>query len=399
MANEFKIRKGLIVEGASGGTVVDVQGSLGQLFSVTDNLSGEIFAVADISGVPIMSINSSGPIKFGSYSGTNQTGTPTYMLGTTATGGVVKVLGADIPGVPGGSGTLNTIPLWTPDGDTLGDSTIKQDSNGNIGIGTGVITTPPQDIALTLQSTTTAVRFILKNSSTGIGASDGFRIGVLGTNVEFEAKDSSDFQFYTGASQVFTIKSTGKVGIGSTNPSRKFVVSNANASGIEIQPNYDTGVNEILSFDRTPGATAYETMRFNAGDFQFQIGGTEKMRINSVGNVGIDAVPETGMVTYIKQLRIGEQSALQGHQDGVGADSFTCVTTNWKFSTSGSVFINGTVAAPGFANKYQSQSGDHTFSCSTTSGVADGAITERIQVVMKQSGTKLLRRLIHGQSS
>ena len=50
MANEFKIRKGLIVEGATGGTVVDVQGSLGQLFSVTDNLTGEIFAVADISG-------------------------------------------------------------------------------------------------------------------------------------------------------------------------------------------------------------------------------------------------------------------------------------------------------------------------------------------------------------
>ena len=60
MANEFKIRKGLIVEGASGGTVVDVQGSQGQLFSVTDNLSGSIFAVSDISGVPILDVNSSG---------------------------------------------------------------------------------------------------------------------------------------------------------------------------------------------------------------------------------------------------------------------------------------------------------------------------------------------------
>jgi len=60
MANEFKIKKGLIVEGASGGTVVDVQGSQGQLFSVTDNLSGSIFAVSDISGVPILDVNSSG---------------------------------------------------------------------------------------------------------------------------------------------------------------------------------------------------------------------------------------------------------------------------------------------------------------------------------------------------
>ena len=39
------------------GSVLDVQGTQGQLFSVTDDLSGEIFAVADISGVPIMTVN------------------------------------------------------------------------------------------------------------------------------------------------------------------------------------------------------------------------------------------------------------------------------------------------------------------------------------------------------
>ena len=64
MANEFKIRKGLIIEGASGGTVVDIQGSLGQLFSVTDNLTGSIFTVSDISGVPILDVNSSGLSTF-----------------------------------------------------------------------------------------------------------------------------------------------------------------------------------------------------------------------------------------------------------------------------------------------------------------------------------------------
>ena len=103
-------------------------------------------------------------------------------------------------------------------------------------------------------------------------------------------------------------------------------------------------------------------------------------------NIGIGITPETGMVTYVTQLRIGEQSALQGHTDGVGADSFTCVTTNLKFTSTGAKFINGTVAAPGFAMKYQQQTGDHTFTCSTASGVADGAITERMQMVIKQSG-------------
>ena len=74
MANEFKIKKGLIVTGASGGTVVDIQGSQGQLFSVTDDLSGDIFAVSDISGVPIFTVNSSGLSTFdGALAGTSAT--------------------------------------------------------------------------------------------------------------------------------------------------------------------------------------------------------------------------------------------------------------------------------------------------------------------------------------
>ena len=46
----------------SGGTVLDIQGSQGQLFSVTDSLTGDIFAVSDISGVPILTVNSSGAV-------------------------------------------------------------------------------------------------------------------------------------------------------------------------------------------------------------------------------------------------------------------------------------------------------------------------------------------------
>ena len=43
---------------------LDIQGTQGQLFSVTDDLSGSIFAVADISGVPIFDVNSSGVSYF-----------------------------------------------------------------------------------------------------------------------------------------------------------------------------------------------------------------------------------------------------------------------------------------------------------------------------------------------
>ena len=60
MANEFKVKKGLLVDGT--GTVLDVQGTQGQMFSVTDSLTGDLFSVSDISGIPIFNVNSSGAI-------------------------------------------------------------------------------------------------------------------------------------------------------------------------------------------------------------------------------------------------------------------------------------------------------------------------------------------------
>ena len=64
MANEFKVKKGLIVHG-SGSTILDVRGSQGQLFSVTDNLSGSLFSVSDISGVPIFDVLSDATVEIG----------------------------------------------------------------------------------------------------------------------------------------------------------------------------------------------------------------------------------------------------------------------------------------------------------------------------------------------
>jgi hypothetical protein len=58
MANEFKVKKGLIVDGTN--TVLDIQGTQGQLFSVTDSLTGDLFSVSDISGIPILNVNSTG---------------------------------------------------------------------------------------------------------------------------------------------------------------------------------------------------------------------------------------------------------------------------------------------------------------------------------------------------
>jgi len=49
----------LYVQG-SGSIILDIQGSQGQLFSVTDDLTGDIFTVSDISGIPILNVNADG---------------------------------------------------------------------------------------------------------------------------------------------------------------------------------------------------------------------------------------------------------------------------------------------------------------------------------------------------
>jgi hypothetical protein len=66
MANEFKIKRGLIVNG-SGSTILDIQGSQGQLFSVTDQLSGSLFSVNDISGIPILEVFSDDSVNIGVF--------------------------------------------------------------------------------------------------------------------------------------------------------------------------------------------------------------------------------------------------------------------------------------------------------------------------------------------
>ena len=53
----------LYVEGSTkGSTVFDVQGTQGQLFSITDDLTGDLFTVSDITGIPILTVNSLGTV-------------------------------------------------------------------------------------------------------------------------------------------------------------------------------------------------------------------------------------------------------------------------------------------------------------------------------------------------
>jgi hypothetical protein len=64
--------------------VFDVQGSVGQLFSITDSLVGDIFSVADISGIPILNVNANGNVSIDGQ--LTVSGTTTYLTGALGVG-------------------------------------------------------------------------------------------------------------------------------------------------------------------------------------------------------------------------------------------------------------------------------------------------------------------------
>mgnify|MGYP003635686368 CR=1 FL=1 len=380
------------------------------------------------------------------YDTSGDAGASGQVLSSTTTG-TTWIDGSAIPGVPAGSGTLNTVAMWTPDGDTLGNSLITTSGNdiripqyvvhsfdtntffgfpttdtitfstdasermritstGNVGIGRSSSITArlfvegPVDTSTISTSSTPAAKINNGGAISNWIGSNGYNygyiqsiqddgsnnlkplslqplggnVGIGVTNPDHKLRVNGDarignlhiktadfgsggtgktiyadgagsgvlgftsttaFDFSNGTTSRMRIDSAGDVGIGTTNPTRKFVVSNGGASGIEIEPNYVAGVNEILSFDRTVGATAYETMRFNGGDFEFQIGGAEKMRITSGGNVGIGTTSPAKKLHVLNstneaQIRLGQSGSgsydigvYSGDKFSIGRDADT----------------------------------------------------------------------------
>lgn len=70
----------------SGSTVIDVQGSSGQLFSITDSLTGSLFSVNTVAGLPVMEAFSDNTVNIGKYG--------IYPIKVAATGTLAVVTGS-----------------------------------------------------------------------------------------------------------------------------------------------------------------------------------------------------------------------------------------------------------------------------------------------------------------
>jgi len=273
----------------SGGTLLDVQGSQGQLFSVTDSLSGSIFAVSDISGVPILDVNSSGTSYFSGNVGIGTT-SPTRKLHVVGGSTYAALLDSDQDYTLGlaRSGTEEWWLKTYTDGrfaiheNGVGDKvTIK--AGGNVGIGT---TSPAYKLDINGD-------FRVKDGSSAIAFneySNGATIWLDGSNGDFAGGDyfnisaygTTDLAFGYAAGTKITMKSDGKLGIGTTSPTHLLTLETASSPGLKIKDTTQGAT--LLAFSQDSNS---HVGTFSSHPLVFDTNSTERIRITSAGDVGI----------------------------------------------------------------------------------------------------------------
>jgi hypothetical protein len=91
---------------------LSVESSQGQLFSLTNNLTGQVYSVNDVSGIPLIEASDDGTVGIAPYYGKVLINQPTATTGVTAAlyvNGAVRVggdSGYTLPGADGNSGQV-----------------------------------------------------------------------------------------------------------------------------------------------------------------------------------------------------------------------------------------------------------------------------------------------------
>jgi hypothetical protein len=242
-----------------------------------------------ISFTQAMTLDASGRLGIGTTSPqTNlqvyQTGGAgnNYVEGTIQVGGTSSTLGGAFSYAAQNSGYVNITNLNNGGG-----------ANSRISFGFGAITSglPANNVMTINQSGSVGIGTTSPSQKLEVaGIIRGEAVNVYGSS---DPASTSPYLFSpsTGAlgigangSERMRITSGGNVGIGTTNPVYKFVVSKGGAEGIEFDAgSIIAGKNYIINYNRS--TSAYTDFEIAANNTIFSTAGSERMRITSGGNL------------------------------------------------------------------------------------------------------------------
>ena len=195
-----------------------------------------------------------------------------------------------------------------------------------------------------------------------------------------QISSDGDISFYedTGTTpKFFWDASAESLGIGTSSPVYPLVVSNGGAEGLEFPVG---STNYILSYNRS--TSAYTPLKVEALDFTVSTGiGTERMRIDSSGNVGMGVVPESWDSSYTA-VQVGRTGTLYGTDT---ANNFLMTSNLYRDNNGGYYrYIHS-----GKATSYFQGDGVHEWSVAP-SGTADAVMATTTVMSIDNGGNIIM---------